>query len=153
MPDSDGQITSDHGFDFERDAERLRPLVAELKAMGCRVSLFVDAGNPLLEQAAEVELRTASSCIPGPMRRRMRLVMPTRCWRCSPLLLDERRLSAWASMLATTCRRTTSASSWPTCRGAGGVDRPRADRRSAVRRAGCHRARVPGAALMHCSRA
>ncbi len=54
VPDSDGQITSDHGFDFERDTERLRPLVAELKAMGCRVSLFVDAGNPLLEQAAEV---------------------------------------------------------------------------------------------------
>jgi len=54
VPDGDGQITSDHGFDFERDGERLRPLVAELKAIGCRVSLFVDAGNPLLEQAAEV---------------------------------------------------------------------------------------------------
>ncbi len=54
VPDGDGQITSDHGFDFERDGERLRPLIAELKAMGCRVSLFVDAGNPLLEQAAEV---------------------------------------------------------------------------------------------------
>jgi len=26
VPDDDGQITSDHGFDFERDAERLRPL-------------------------------------------------------------------------------------------------------------------------------
>ncbi|XFC37064.1 pyridoxine 5'-phosphate synthase [Stenotrophomonas indicatrix] len=54
VPDGDGQITSDHGFDFERDAQRLRPLVAELKTMGCRVSLFVDAGNPLLEQAADV---------------------------------------------------------------------------------------------------
>ena len=54
VPDGDGQITSDHGFDFERDAGRLRPLVAALKAMGCRVSLFVDAGNPLLERAAEV---------------------------------------------------------------------------------------------------
>ncbi len=34
VPDGDGQITSDHGFDFSRDTERLQPLVAELKAMG-----------------------------------------------------------------------------------------------------------------------
>ncbi len=54
VPDGDGQLTSDHGFDFERDADRLRPLIASLKAMGCRVSLFVDAGNPLLERAADV---------------------------------------------------------------------------------------------------
>jgi len=54
VPDGDGQLTSDHGFDFARDGERLRPLIAELKALGCRVSLFVDAGNPLLEQAAAV---------------------------------------------------------------------------------------------------
>lgn len=54
VPDGDGQLTSDHGFDFARDGDRLRPLAAELKAMGCRVSLFVDASNPLLEQAAAV---------------------------------------------------------------------------------------------------
>jgi len=54
VPDGDGQLTSDHGFDFERDAGRLRPLVSDLKAMGCRVSLFVDAGNPHLEVAAAV---------------------------------------------------------------------------------------------------
>lgn len=54
VPDGDGQLTSDHGFDFAADTDRLRPLVAALKAMGCRVSLFVDAGNPLLEMAADV---------------------------------------------------------------------------------------------------
>ncbi|HYM85893.1 MAG TPA: pyridoxine 5'-phosphate synthase [Pseudoxanthomonas sp.] len=54
VPDSDGQITSDHGFDFSRDAERLRPLVAELKSHGCRVSLFVDAGGVGLERAREI---------------------------------------------------------------------------------------------------
>ena len=54
VPDSDGQLTSDHGFDFARDGDALRPRIAELKALGCRVSLFVDAGNPLLEQAAAV---------------------------------------------------------------------------------------------------
>lgn len=54
VPDSDGQLTSDHGFDFTRDGDALRPRIAELKALDCRVSLFVDAGDPLLEQAAEV---------------------------------------------------------------------------------------------------
>lgn len=45
VPDSDGQITSDHGFDLTRDLARMAPLVAELNAIGCRVSLFVDAGT------------------------------------------------------------------------------------------------------------
>lgn len=45
VPDSDGQITSDHGFDLARDLDRLAPLVAELNHYGCRVSLFVDAGS------------------------------------------------------------------------------------------------------------
>lgn len=52
VPDGDGQITSDHGFDFTRDADRLHPLVVALKTMGCRVSLFVDAGCEGLEKAA-----------------------------------------------------------------------------------------------------
>ena len=54
VPDSDGQITSDHGFDFSQDAERLRPLIAELKSLGCRVSLFVDAGGSGLELARDI---------------------------------------------------------------------------------------------------
>lgn len=54
VPDSDGQITSDHGFDLSRDAERLRPLVAELRALGCRVSLFVDAGSGGFEHAVAI---------------------------------------------------------------------------------------------------
>jgi pyridoxine 5-phosphate synthase len=54
VPDGDGQLTSDHGFDLARDAGRLRPLVAALKAMGVRVSLFMDAGAPDLERAAEL---------------------------------------------------------------------------------------------------
>jgi len=54
VPDSDGQLTSDHGFDFGRDSERLRPLIGELKALGCRVSLFVDADTPDLARAAEL---------------------------------------------------------------------------------------------------
>jgi pyridoxine 5-phosphate synthase len=54
VPDADAQLTSDHGFDFGRDADRLRPHVAALKALGCRVSLFVDVGDPDVAQAAAV---------------------------------------------------------------------------------------------------
>jgi pyridoxine 5-phosphate synthase len=45
VPDSDAQLTSDHGFDIARDAARLAPLIAAFKALGCRVSLFIDAGS------------------------------------------------------------------------------------------------------------
>lgn len=43
VPDGDGQLTSDHGFDFVRDLDALRAQVGALKALGCRVSLFADA--------------------------------------------------------------------------------------------------------------
>ena len=53
VPDGDGQLTSDHGFDFSRDTPRLQPLVSQLKSLGCRVSLFADAhGDPALDTAA-----------------------------------------------------------------------------------------------------
>lgn len=42
VPDSEGQFTSDHGWDLRADAERVRPLIAEAKALGVRVSLFMD---------------------------------------------------------------------------------------------------------------
>jgi len=52
VPDGDAQLTSDHGFDFARDGEALRPLAARLKALGCRVSLFADAGAEVARAAA-----------------------------------------------------------------------------------------------------
>jgi pyridoxine 5-phosphate synthase len=42
VPDSEGQSTSDHGWDLAADGERLRALIAEAKALGVRVSLFMD---------------------------------------------------------------------------------------------------------------
>lgn len=42
VPDSEGQFTSDHGWTFPQDAERLAPLVAQARALGVRVSLFMD---------------------------------------------------------------------------------------------------------------
>lgn len=43
VPDSEGQFTSDHGWDLRADAGRVAPLIAEAKALGVRVSLFMDA--------------------------------------------------------------------------------------------------------------
>jgi pyridoxine 5-phosphate synthase len=42
VPDEVGAATSDHGWDLARDGERLRPLIAEARSLGCRVSLFMD---------------------------------------------------------------------------------------------------------------
>ena len=51
VPDDPGAITSDHGWDIGRDGKRLKPLIAELKSLGIRVSLFMD---PLPEAMAAV---------------------------------------------------------------------------------------------------
>ncbi len=42
VPDDPSQATSDHGFDFRRDGDMLKPIVARLKKSGMRVSLFAD---------------------------------------------------------------------------------------------------------------
>ncbi|HLO95943.1 MAG TPA: pyridoxine 5'-phosphate synthase [Burkholderiaceae bacterium] len=42
VPDAEDQFTSDHGWNLPADMERLRPLIAECKALGVRVSLFMD---------------------------------------------------------------------------------------------------------------
>ena len=49
VPDSEDQFTSDHGWNFPQDAERLAPMIAECRQLGVRVSLFMD---PLPEQMA-----------------------------------------------------------------------------------------------------
>lgn len=49
VPDSQDQFTSDHGWSFPHDAERLAPLIAECRQLGVRVSLFMD---PVPEQMA-----------------------------------------------------------------------------------------------------
>jgi pyridoxine 5-phosphate synthase len=54
VPDSEGQFTSDHGWDLARDGERVRPLIAEAKALGVRVSLFMDADAAAMPLAKAV---------------------------------------------------------------------------------------------------
>jgi pyridoxine 5-phosphate synthase len=63
VPDSMDQATSDHGWQFSQDAQALAPLIAEVKSLGVRVSLFMDpvpeAMRSVRELGAErVELYT-----------------------------------------------------------------------------------------------
>ena len=54
VPDSEGQFTSDHGWSFPADAQRLRPVVALAKSWGVRVSLFMDAEPQAMAAAKAV---------------------------------------------------------------------------------------------------
>jgi pyridoxine 5-phosphate synthase len=54
VPDAPGQVTTDHGWDFVREAELLRRAVGELTAAGIRVSLFADYDQPGIERAREI---------------------------------------------------------------------------------------------------
>jgi len=52
VPDDPAQATSDHGWDLHRESGRLKPIVARLKKLGVRVSLFVDGDG----DAAAIDL-------------------------------------------------------------------------------------------------
>ncbi|OHC71948.1 MAG: pyridoxine 5'-phosphate synthase, partial [Rhodoferax sp. RIFCSPLOWO2_12_FULL_60_11] len=54
VPDSEGQFTSDHGWNFPFDAQRLRPLIDQAHAWGLRVSLFMDADPAAMAAARTV---------------------------------------------------------------------------------------------------
>ena len=54
VPDSADQSTSDHGWSFPADAERLRPVIEECRALGVRVSLFMDPRPEAMAAVAEL---------------------------------------------------------------------------------------------------
>jgi pyridoxine 5-phosphate synthase len=54
VPDSPGALTSDHGWDLNRDAQKLRPIIRELKAMQIRVSLFMDPAENAMRAARDI---------------------------------------------------------------------------------------------------
>jgi pyridoxine 5-phosphate synthase len=54
VPDAVGQFTSDHGWSFPDDAARLRPLIDEARALGVRVSLFMDPVPEAMRAARDV---------------------------------------------------------------------------------------------------
>jgi pyridoxine 5-phosphate synthase len=51
VPDDPDAATSDHGWDLIEAAERLRPIIAQLRGLGVRVSLFMDADSTQWQQA------------------------------------------------------------------------------------------------------
>ena len=61
VPDDPSQATSDHGFDFRRHSEMLKPIVARLKKGGMRVSLFADGDGDL--EAVELAKATGADRI------------------------------------------------------------------------------------------
>jgi len=65
VPDTDNQLTSDHGFDLRRDAARVTPVIEELRSLGIRTSLFLDPDPEQVRLAADtgtdrIELYTES---------------------------------------------------------------------------------------------
>ena len=54
VPDSEGQFTSDHGWTFPKDAAKLKPLIDECKALGVRVSLFMDPEPSQMQSVLQV---------------------------------------------------------------------------------------------------
>lgn len=53
VPDNESQPTSDHGWRFPDDAPTLRPLIAEARALGIRVSLFMDPLPEMMQAVRE----------------------------------------------------------------------------------------------------
>lgn len=54
VPDTDSQLTSDHGFDLVQSGTALQPIIRELKELGVRVSLFMDPDIEQISLAAEL---------------------------------------------------------------------------------------------------
>ncbi|MEE9254199.1 MAG: pyridoxine 5'-phosphate synthase, partial [Pseudomonadales bacterium] len=54
VPDGDDQLTSDHGWDLTVDSNRVAAIIDALKALGGRVSLFMDTDHHQIELAKHV---------------------------------------------------------------------------------------------------
>ena len=51
VPDAEGQLTSNHGWDTIKHQSYLKDIIAEFKAAGIRVSIFVDPSEEMVEAA------------------------------------------------------------------------------------------------------
>jgi pyridoxine 5-phosphate synthase len=54
VPDSDAQLTSDHGFNLKQSGSTIEPIIRRLKEKGMRVSLFMDPDPEQILLAREV---------------------------------------------------------------------------------------------------
>jgi pyridoxine 5-phosphate synthase len=53
VPDAEGQLTSDHGWDTIKNKVYLREMIQVFKSAGIRVSIFVDPSEEMVNGAAE----------------------------------------------------------------------------------------------------
>src|SRR5438034_10558376 len=53
VPDAEGQLTSDHGWDTIQNRDYLREIIAVFKKAGIRTSIFVDPVIKMVEGAVE----------------------------------------------------------------------------------------------------
>jgi len=55
VPDDPGANTSDHGWNLKKDSKKLVPIIKELKALGIRVSLFMDPEPDGIMMAGQID--------------------------------------------------------------------------------------------------
>src|SRR3954471_17348108 len=65
VPDNQGQLTSDHGWDTVKHADYLKEVIGTFKSAGIRTSIFIDADQKMIEAAKNtgtdrIELYTES---------------------------------------------------------------------------------------------
>jgi pyridoxine 5-phosphate synthase len=53
VPDPPNVLTSDNGWDFQKDKEKLIPIIQSIKDLGVRTSLFVNADEKSIRAASE----------------------------------------------------------------------------------------------------
>lgn len=54
VPDSNDQLTSDHGFDLKKSGDQLAPIIESLQSQGIRVSLFMDPDEEQIALAKQI---------------------------------------------------------------------------------------------------
>lgn len=54
VPDSNDQLTSDHGFDLRVSAASLKPIIAHLRDLDCRICLFLDPDLDQISRARDL---------------------------------------------------------------------------------------------------
>src|SRR6476661_539544 len=53
VPDAPDAITSNAGWDTKKNKDLLKKIIAEIKSIGARVSIFIDPDNEMISHAAE----------------------------------------------------------------------------------------------------
>ena len=74
VPDAEGQLTSNHGWDTVKHQSYLKNMIAEFKSAGIRVSIFVDPNEEMIEAAQttgadRIELYTEAYAVGYPNNR------------------------------------------------------------------------------------